>query len=489
METLAVKLINIEKNFGAKNILSIDELTIYQNERIAIIGKNGSGKSTLLKMIAGKVEPDRGKVQREIEFNYYAQSEELTKVHVSNQLDGELLSRFAVPTMGMETLSGGEQAKFRLANQLSDYQMGLLLDEPTTHLDSQSIETLIKELSYYYGTLIVVSHDRFFINQIATKIWEIEEGRVREFHGNYTEYVKQKEAECIEKERLADHFQKEKKRLENAIKKKQAQAEKLTQSTKKQKQKSQRPDRLASSKQKDTVQKSLQKTAKAMTSRLDQLVEQTVDVKNQKIIFPVPKTLEIHNKFPIMGDRVALEVAGKKLQEEATFQFWLGEKIAITGANGSGKSTLLRYILDQKRGITVSSNVIFSVYQQMDYQLTSEEPLLAYLLKQTENPEPFVRALLNNLGFKQIEITKPIRELSGGEATRLAIALLFTKPANTLILDEPTNFIDVNTMQALEALIKQYPGTVIFTSHDTLFVHEVAEVVYQIENQKLILKK
>ncbi|MBO0481207.1 ribosomal protection-like ABC-F family protein [Candidatus Enterococcus courvalinii] len=488
MENLAVKLTNIEKNYGAKCILSIDELTIYQNERIAIIGKNGSGKSTLLKLIAGKVDPDRGKVQREIEFNYYAQSEEITNIQVSEQLDGELLSRFSVPITGMETLSGGEQAKFRLTNQLSDYQMGLLLDEPTTHLDSQSIGMLIKELNYYYGTLVVVSHDRFFMNQIATKIWEVEEGRVREFNGNYAEYVEQKEAERIEKERLADHFQKEKKRLENAIIKKQAQAKKLTQTIKKQKQKNQRPDRLASSKQKDTVQKSLQKTAKAMTSRLEQLTEQTGEVKNQKIIFPTPKTLEIHHRFPIMGDRIALEVAGKKLLEETTFQFGLGEKIAITGANGSGKSTLLRYIIDQKQGITVSSKVVFSVYQQMDYQLTSEETLLAYLLKQTEYPEPFVRALLNNLGFKQTEISKSVRDLSGGEATRLAIALLFAKPANTLILDEPTNFIDINTMEALEQLIKQYPGTVLFTSHDTLFVREVAEVVYQIEDQKLVLK-
>ena len=182
MNDLTIKLKDISVSFGNKDIFDIDELSAYVNDRIAIVGKNGSGKSTLLKLLAGELEEYSGQVQNENEFNYFKQIEETT-YKSDNDMDFEMLSRLNVPDN--EGMSGGEQTKFRIVKALSNYQLGLLLDEPTTHLDKESIDYLIEELRYYYGTLIFVSHDRYFINQLASKIWEISDGSIREFNGNY----------------------------------------------------------------------------------------------------------------------------------------------------------------------------------------------------------------------------------------------------------------------------------------------------------------
>lgn len=487
METLAVKLTDIRQNFEAKEVLAIKELAVYLNDRIGIIGDNGQGKSTLLKIIKGELLPNAGKIQRETVFNYFPQIAETDELFNVDSLDWELMGRMGIPANELKTLSGGEEAKFRLTQLLSSYQMGLLLDEPTTHLDHQSIQTLVEELRYYYGTLIFVSHDRYFLNQLANKIWEVKDGEVREFAGNYEAYLRQKELEELEKERRAESYLKEKRRLEGAVLQKQQQVEKAKQVSAKKKQQNIRPDRLSSSKQKDTVQKGLQKSAKAMETRLSKLEEVSVMPRKKAVIFPVPKSVEMHNKFPIRGEDVTLGKGEKTLFEHCDFQFSLGKKIALVGNNGTGKSTLLRYIIEDGEGIVLSPKVIFSVYRQMDYKLRGNLSILSYLMRQTEYSEAVVRSILNNLGFSQLEIMKPLDGLSGGEATRISIALVFVKPSNVLVLDEPTNFIDLNTIEALERLLKNYPGTVLFTSHDRVFVDKMADEVYEITNHQLKL--
>ena len=177
MNELTVKLEDISVSFGNKDIFDIEQMSAYMNDRIAIVGRNGSGKSTLLKIIAGVFEGYTGEVQRETDFNYLSQIGD-PKTEISESLDFEMLSRMNIP--GNNNLSGGEETKYRIVQTLSDYKMGLLLDEPTTHLDQQSIDFLIQELEYYYGTLIFVSHDRYFINSLATKVWEVSDGRIKE---------------------------------------------------------------------------------------------------------------------------------------------------------------------------------------------------------------------------------------------------------------------------------------------------------------------
>ena len=207
----------------------------------------------------------------------------------------------------------------------------------------------------------------------------------------------------------------------------------------------------------------------------------------QSIIFPKIKSREIHNKFPIRGEQVFLKKGEKTLLENCDFQFSLEKKIAIVGDNGTGKTTLLNHIVSNGEGIVLSPKVEFSVYKQMDYNFSRSKSVLSYLIERTDYSESVVRGILNNLGFSQSEIRKPLTALSGGEATRLSLALSFTKPSNILVLDEPTNFIDLTTIEALEELITTYMGTVLFTSHDSYFVDKIADEVYKLDKKKLTL--
>ena len=199
----------------------------------------------------------------------------------------------------------------------------------------------------------------------------------------------------------------------------------------------------------------------------------------------MPKSMEIHNKFPIMAQDLTVQRGEKVLLDNVSFQFPLGKVIAITGSNGSGKSSLLHEIRNYAPGMDISPKVTIETYRQMDYRMSTDAPVLSHLMKQTEYSEPVVRSILQNLGFKQDEVSKPLHNLSGGEATRVSLALLFVKPSNVIILDEPTNFIDLDTIEALESFIEAYEGTVILTSHDKYFVERVADIVYRIEDGKL----
>ncbi|GAA0353477.1 ABC-F type ribosomal protection protein Msr(C) [Alkalibacterium iburiense] len=487
MQNLVLELKQVEKNYLSKEVLTIEDLKVYENEKIGVVGANGEGKSTLLNIIAGVEQADTGQVNRLIDFKYYKQMEDVLSYDYT-QVDPEYLSRLGVPAHAAEHFSGGEQTRLRLAEYFSTYSFGLLMDEPTTHLDTEGIQFLIDQLKYYYGTLIVVSHNRYFLDEVVDTIWEVDAGKVCVYSGNYTAYKEQKEAERLEQEKAYNQFVKEKTRLEQAAKDKQQQANKLSQVSLKQKNRAIKPDRLSSSKQKDTVQKAAHKAAKAIEKRAEQLESVDRVEEERGIQFPQPKSLDIHNPFPIMAEDLSLSFDGKELFKETSFQFPLGKRIAITGPNGSGKSTLLKAIVNESEGITLSNKIVFSVYKQLDYQLNVNKTVLEYLKQDSLFEEPVIRSVLNNLGFKQNEVMKKqAKDLSGGEATRLVIAKLFTDPSNVLVLDEPTNFIDVQTIEALERLMKSYKGTILFTSHDHYFVEHVADQVWRIEDKQLKL--
>lgn len=190
-----------------------------------------------------------------------------------------------------------------------------------------------------------------------------------------------------------------------------------------------------------------------------------------------------------MGQTVTLYAGEKLLLDRVDFQFSLGKKIAITGDNGTGKSSLLQHILNGGEGVTVSQKVRVSFYKQMDYKLKDTTPIIDYLMKQTDYPENTVRSVLDHLGFRQTELSKPVCALSGGEATRISLAVVFIRPSNVIVLDEPTNFIDIQTIEALESFIKHYPGTVVFTSHDQYFVEKTADQIWKVTDQTLSLVK
>lgn len=486
MNELVLQIKNLRKTFDGRDILKVKQLSVYQGSRIAIIGTNGSGKSTLLKLIAQEIFPDEGRIKSHVDFSYFTQIEKLTKKNVSSNLDGEWLSRFNVPSKVLLEMSGGEQNKARLIQVLSQYQEGMLLDEPTTHLDEESIQQLSDELEYYFGTLIFVSHDRHFINRVATKIWEIEDGRVTEYDGDYESYRRQKEQiERTQKNRF-NEYRRDKQKLEKTIENKEKQVIKLKKVSTKQHQKNIKPSRLSASKSKDSVQKAAEKAKKVVEHRLQQLEKIETVQKTRKVYFPIPQQLQIHSQYPIRGDEISLIVDGKELIQQSNFEFKMGSKIALIGANGSGKTCLLNYILKNEKGIYLSPKVVFSTFEQLSYQFDEEEDILSYVMKQSDFDEVNVRSVLHRLGFTQTSLMTKMKLISGGEATRIALALAFLRPANILVLDEPTNFIDLKTIEALEELIKAYQGMVIFVSHDQSFIKACADEVFRIEKQRLI---
>ncbi|EPN5971627.1 TPA: ribosomal protection-like ABC-F family protein [Enterococcus faecalis] len=482
MKKLSIHLKDVSIHFSGKPILEIDELFVYENEKIGIIGKNGAGKSTLLNLIMGKIQSDKGKVQRLNDFHYLAQvAEEITN-------ESEKTDKNCLLNQKNQKLSGGEKVQKRLATLFSEYPTGVILDEPTTHLDKEHRQLLVADLTYYYGTVLFVSHDRFFLNQLAEKIWEVSDGHVKEYLGNYDAYCRQKELEQQTQYNVYHQYQKEKKKLQESYTKKQAQAQKSSHVSKKQKQKQIKPSRLAGSKQKDTVQKALQKQAKAINARIDRLPDVAQAKQERKIIFPTNNQFSLYNPYPIRIENLTFAYGNRTILNQVNVQIPLNEKIALCGKNGAGKSTFLQQIEARHPAIYFSPKVRLGTYHQLDYRLKNDEPLLTYLLKRTNYSEKIVRSLLYRLGFQQENLQTKISSLSGGEAIKITLAQLFIEPNNIILLDEPTNFLDLDTIQALEEFISAYQGTVIFTSHDETFVEKVATRTIYLENGKIIDK-
>ncbi|WP_307728861.1 ATP-binding cassette domain-containing protein [Alkalicoccobacillus plakortidis] len=238
-------------------------------------------------------------------------------------------------------------------------------------------------------------------------------------------------------------------------------------------------------KSKGTVQKSVQRAAKAIEKRVEQLEEVEAPEESRDLRFHHSKALQMHNKFPIMANQLSITVGDLPLLDEVSFQFPVGKTIAISGPNGSGKSTLLKHIHENRNGITLSPKIVFGHYHQMSYQFSKDESVFDYIQSRTEQHEAKTRAALHAMNFQGNDLIKNVQNLSGGEAIRLTLCELILGNYNVLILDEPTNFLDVHCMNALSTFMKAYQGTILLVSHDRRFVEEVADTVYEIKDLKL----
>ena len=451
MEQYTIKFNQINHKLTDLRSLNIGHLYAYQFEKIALIGGNGTGKTTLLNMIAQKTKPESGTVETVGEIQYFEQLN-MDVENDFNTLDGSLMSELHIPMHTTDSMSGGEKAKYKLANVISNYSPILLLDEPTNHLDKIGKDYLKNILKYYYGTLIIVSHDRALIDQIADTIWDIQEdGTIRVFQ---------------------------------ASKAKRNQAQQMAQASSKQKNKSIAPDRLSASKQKGTVEKAAQKQAKHIEKRMEHLEEVEKPQSYHEFNFPQNKIYDIHNNYPIIAQNLTLVKGSQKLLTQVRFQIPYGKNIALVGANGVGKTTLLEAIYHQIEGIDCSPKVQMAYYRQLAYEDMRDVSLLQYLMDETDSSESFSRAILNNLGLNEA-LDRSCNVLSGGERTKLSLAVLFSTKANMLILDEPTNFLDIKTLEALEMFMNKYPGIILFTSHDTRFVKHVSDKKWELTGQSI----
>ncbi|SIT92597.1 Msr family ABC-F type ribosomal protection protein [Edaphobacillus lindanitolerans] len=480
MEQVCFELENVEVTFLDRKVLEIDRLAVHQFDRIGIIGKNGAGKSTLIKLLAGIVRPSKGEVKRHVNAGYLEQMEAPEAVEADPRLLGKLHVRDAADGM-----SGGEQTRLKIAQLFTHYNECLLIDEPTTHLDQEGISFLLDELKHYYGSLVLISHDRSVLDELVGTIWEVDEGKVNVYAGNYSAYMEQKNLEREQQGKAHELYRKEKNRLEKAAREKMKKAEKIAKSSKKEPKA--KANRMIETKSKSTSQKAIRRAAKSIEQRAEKLEFVEAPKEEGVIRFRQSKSLELHNKFPIMADRLTLTAGDKLLLSEANFQFPAGRTIAITGNNGTGKTTLLRHILTSGDGLTVSPKVVFGSYEQLGYQFTQDETVVGYVKDRSDYEESEIRSAIHSMGFAGNDLKKNVRHLSGGEAIRLVLCRLFLGRYNVLILDEPTNFLDVSCIEALEQFLGGYEGTVLLVSHDRTFVDRVADDVYVLEEQQLKL--
>lgn len=484
---LLIKAKDIYLEYMGRDVLDIQDLELYDYDRIGLIGANGAGKSTLLKVLLGETPLQHGKIARKGNFTYIPQLDEAAVQEVK---DYALMGKLGLDSLEAEKMSGGEETRLKIAQALSQEAHGIFADEPTSHLDRDGMDFLINQLKYYSGALLIISHDRYFLDQVVDKIWELKDGKITEYWGGYSEYLAQKEEERQSQAAQYKQFIAERDRLEKAIAEKQNLARKIDQKAKgaSRKSSSESGGRLGHQKTMGSKQKKLHNAAKNMEHRIEALGDVKPPEAVRSVQFRQNKALELHNPFPIAGREIYKRFEGKVIFENASFQFPLGAKIAITGGNGTGKTTLFKMILDREDGITMSPKAEIGYFAQNGYRLDRNQGVMEFMLENCDYHVSEIRAVLASMGFSHHEVRKELSVLSGGEMIKLQLAKMLLGRYNILLMDEPSNFLDLPAVEALENMMKNYAGTIIFISHDVRLLENVADMVYEIENKAIIRK-
>lgn len=443
-------------------LFAIEHLQIKQKDRIGIVGKNGCGKTTLLEILAGKRKISEGMINTNSTCELIPQ----LKHTDTNKSGGEVTQKYIQEALNKE----------------SDI---LLADEPTTNLDTNHIGWLESEFNKWSNALVVVSHDRAFLDVVCHQIWEIDDGEIAVYKGNYSAYISQKEVIKRQKEKAYDSYVKKKKQLEKALELKQQKAERATK----------KPKNTSASEAKITgakpyfakKQKKLQKNKKSIETRIEKL-EKVEKVKERvPIKMDLPHSESLHGRIIIRAEELKGTIGDQTLWHPTTFFIKGGDKVAIIGNNGVGKTTLLRNIIKEARGISISPSVKIGYFSQNLDILNCNQSILENVQSTSIQEESLIRTVLARLHFYHDDVYKPVHVLSGGERVKIAFAKLFVSDINTLILDEPTNFLDIEAVEALETLLSDYTGSILFVSHDRRFVENIATKILELKDRKLTL--
>jgi len=458
-----MNVINIQHlkiTIGARNLLNLKNLQVQEGQRIGIVGKNGSGKTTLFKALLGEIETD-----------------------VSNFLTNGRLSMLPQLKQTDTFKSGGEVSQDYIVYILNQSPNVLLADEPTTNLDTSHVEWVEKKLQTFSGTILLISHDRTLLDNICDTIWELEDGQIIEYSGNYSDYIEQKENQKKHQQKEYEKFKLKEQQLEEAIVQKDRQAERATKA----------PKNLSSSEARikgskpyfAKLQKGLHQNRKALQTRLEKLEEIEKPKEELPIKMTLPNTRSFENKTIIRAEKVVGQVGTKDLWKPTTFFIKGKDKVGIIGPNGSGKTTLLKKIMDREdQSIYLSPAVKIGYFAQNMDVLDSTKSVLQNVKESSIQGETLIRTVLARLGFSNEDVYKDIKVLSGGERVKVALAKIFVSDCNTLILDEPTNFLDIYALEALEGLLKEYEGTILFVSHDRQFISSIANKILAFDDKK-----
>lgn len=529
-----VKTKQIAKEFKGKTIFENIDLEIYEGERLALFGVNGAGKTTLLQILTGQLEPDRGTVERGVpleQWGYMTQTSEelmhLTALDAAGRESGELwqikrrlkeleqamatgevgsdlleeygqrLEQYELSggfdwETGLEKhltmlhigpelwqipfadLSGGQKTRVRLAALLVKRPEVLLLDEPTNHLDEESMNWLEDWLRHYEGTVIVVSHDRTFLDRVVTGVCELTESGLKKYKGGYSDYRREKDRELREQEALYKKQKQAREALEESIRKYQEwfhQAEKSA--DKNTETKAALPYYKAKAKKNISRYHAKQK-------ELERLESESVEKPKSG-----PKVnLQLGEggfsaRVLVRLEQLSFGYETKKLFDKFSLILSRGDRLAVRGPNGAGKSTLLKLIMGElvpSEGTVWQHPALKIGYFSQELEvLNEEETLLDSLLRLPSMTETHARTLLGCFLFKREDVFKRIGDLSMGEKCRAAFVQLYFSGANLLVLDEPTNYLDISTREVIEEALSAYPGALVVVSHDRMLIRKLAD--------------
>ena len=524
---IEIELNKINKNYGLNNILDEFCLEIKTGERVALIGQNGSGKSTILKIIAKQESVDSGtlnikngtkigilnQIYENMKEDYLVEDflreifREMFKIEKNlNELESQMsietdpqklewlvneygkkqeryslmggyeiqekfskiCSKFYITKellrQNYNLLSGGEKTRVNLARLLLEEPDILLLDEPTNHLDINSLIFLEELVCNYKGTILIVSHDRYFLDKVVDKTVLLENGKANVYHGNYSYFIKEDERRVLAQ---FEHYKNQQKQIE-----------KMKESI------------LSLRKFGELAGNEMFfKRAKSIEKRLEKMeIIDKIDLNKKSIDL----RFNIQNRYG--NDVLKIEKLEKNFDEKIVFKdvnlvLNYGEKIALIGENGSGKSTLIKMILGEDNNflgqLKLGSSIKIGYIPQNIIFENESQSVLDYFLDGEDLSESRARGILAKYGFRQENVFKRIGKLSGGEKVKILLMKLVQRDINFLILDEPTNHIDIDTREILEEALKEYNGTVLFVSHDRFFINALADRILYINQNKI----
>lgn len=474
---LLMECSNIKKYLGDRLLLDVDNLKVYSEDRIGIVGVNGVGKTTLVNVLSGRIEPDEGWVKLYGRYSYISQLGEPENKRISS----EMASKFSVANTWNENMSGGEKTRFKLADGLACNSLLIFADEPTSNVDIEGIELMEKKFGEYKGALVLISHDRSFLDKLCNKILEIEGGRIKVYSGNYSDYAAEKARERERTEFEYEEYIKEKKRLQEVTIDTKEKVKNIRRAPKRMGNSEARLHKMGGQKAKAN----LERAVKNIEKRIEHLEVKEKPKKQQNIKLDISDSNRLHSKIIIEGSNINRVFGDKIIFNNAEFSMYNESKIALIGSNGCGKSTLIKMIMNNDQSIKIAQGAKIGYFAQDISILEEDLTIIENITESSIYNETFVRLLLARLLIKGEDIYKKVSALSGGERVKVSFAKILTQDINLLILDEPTNYMDINSLEVVEKVLKEYDRTLLFVSHDRKFVDSVADTIMTIEDSKI----